>query len=89
MLCTANPCPLLSTSGATWDYQQNDEMEKEVAERVQNHYQHWWEGRGDKQNHTLFLACSGVGTGKSRLLQELPGIVKRTAKTEALKKETG
>ena len=60
-------------------------MEAKVADRMVHHYTNWKEGKSDKLNHTLFLATSGVGTGKSRLLMELPDIVMRTAKDEELK----
>lgn len=82
----ADPHSLLSTSGADWPYQQDHEMEEEIKEKVEDHYRNWSKKKSDKLNHTLFLACSGVGTGKSRLLTELPGIVKRKAQDAALKR---
>lgn len=42
------------------------------------HFNSWKQKKYDKQLHPLFFIASGPGTGKSRLCQEFPRIIKQT-----------
>ena len=66
--------PLLSTTGADWDYCGKAELVEAMQASIQK--LHDAKGRGpDKQAHPLFIAFAGPGQGKSRLLTEFPGLL--------------
>jgi hypothetical protein len=49
-----------------------------LREEIHLHYINWRDGVRDALGHTLFLCMSGPGTGKSRLLNEFPRLVKES-----------
>jgi hypothetical protein len=70
---------LVMTSGVNWTYQMPPPEELEViSSAMQMHFSSWRNKNKDKLLHSLFLALSGPGTGKSRMLQEFP-LILRTA----------
>ena len=59
---------------------------KSLAKPLNTHFGNWEQKRADKGNHPLFFVCSGAGTGKSRLLDELPRLaLEAVADNEALR----
>lgn len=72
------PLSLLQTEGLNWDYQPDPTIFTTLRQEVQMHYERWRDKNTDKQGHPLFLCRSGPGTGKSRLLQEFPRLVKES-----------
>jgi hypothetical protein len=72
------PYPLLQTEGSKWKYQEDPELCNTLQKEIQIHYDNWVAGVRDKQKHPLFLCMSGPGTGKSRLLNEFPRLVKES-----------
>jgi len=71
-----DPIELVGTVGVDWPYQQSPGLKQLLQKEISTHYQYWKKMVFDKTVHPLFLALSGAGTGKSRLLQELPSIAK-------------
>lgn len=64
---------LLETDGAQWDYCGRADL----VQNLQGPFDILVEnkGKGDKQLHPLLIAFACPGQGKSRFLQELPGII--------------
>jgi hypothetical protein len=73
-----DPFPLLQTEGSKWEYQTDPGFSGILRDAIQMHYDSWRQGIKDKQCHPLFLCLSGPGTGKSRLLNEFPRLVKES-----------
>jgi hypothetical protein len=69
------PQRLVQTTGAAWEYQPSEASIAQLAAGLPEHFSRWKDSRKDK-NHPLFLALSGPGTGKSRLLDELPSLAR-------------
>ena len=66
--------PLLSTTGADWDYCGKEELVEATQASVEK--LHDAKGHGpDKQAHPVFIAFAGPGQDKSRLLTQFPGLV--------------
>ena len=64
-----DPCPLLGTLGATWDYCGSEELRQFMKPGLMT----LCENKGknaDKKMHPIFLALAAPGQGKSRFLQE-------------------
>jgi hypothetical protein len=59
-----------------WPYQKSPDVLSALGAHLPSHFQNWKLGKKDKQSHPLFLVCSSPGTGKSRLLQELPSLAR-------------
>ena len=74
------PRPFVQTTGSIWDYQAPKNVLDTLKEALPDHYQKWQDRKTDK-NHPLFLVFSGPGCGKSRLLDELPGLAKESVKS--------
>jgi hypothetical protein len=74
---------LVSSSGALWQYQQSPELSSDTVRTLRDtlpeHFRRWRAGQFDKQNHPLYLCCTGPGLGKSRLLQEMPVLLNSAA----------
>jgi hypothetical protein len=68
---------LVGTPGKKWAYQSDPAWKDTLKTEIQNHFDQWRNGSFDKQSHPLFLCPSGAGTGKSRLLDEFPGLLRR------------
>ncbi|KAL3667567.1 hypothetical protein V7S43_007121 [Phytophthora oleae] len=66
---------LVSSAGATWDFQNPLDNDK-LSDAIREHYDAWSIGSHDKISHPLFVCLSGPGTGKSRVLDEFPTLVK-------------
>eukprot|EP00644_Phytophthora_capsici_P001142 jgi/Phyca11/129711/e_gw1.86.23.1 len=69
------PKPFVSSEGATWDFQ-NPLDNEQLSNAIRKHYDAWKRGYYDKILHPLFTCWSGPGTGKSRLLDEFPKLLK-------------
>ncbi|KAK1930433.1 hypothetical protein P3T76_014104 [Phytophthora citrophthora] len=70
---------LCSSHGSTWKYQGKPELVETLVEPLVGHYNAWKRGDEDKQNHALHLVMSGPGTGKSRMLDEMKGLLYEAA----------
>ncbi|KAL4094494.1 hypothetical protein PRIC1_010155 [Phytophthora ramorum] len=68
--------PLVSSVGSEWDFQDPSSLE-DVADAIPAHFAAWKKSRHDKRSHPLFLCLDGPGTGKSRLLNEFPRLLKK------------
>ncbi|KAG7376546.1 hypothetical protein PHYPSEUDO_013157 [Phytophthora pseudosyringae] len=69
------PKRLCGSTGQDWPYQGAAELGARLADPLAQHYDAWQKGNQDKQNHALFLVLSGPGTGKSRMLDEMQGLL--------------
>mmetsp|Transcript_40388 Transcript_40388/g.84053 ORF Transcript_40388/g.84053 Transcript_40388/m.84053 type:complete len:348 (-) Transcript_40388:141-1184(-) len=78
------PYPLLATTGSKWEYQPDEKIFDTLREEITNHFRYWEQGKGDNQNHPLFLVCSGPDTGKSRLLTAFPRLAVEAIRTGPL-----
>jgi hypothetical protein len=67
----------LGTSGHDWEFQENKEWKKKILCGLASYYESYLSKNMDKGRRTVFLSFAGAGTGKSRLLQEFHGLVKR------------
>lgn len=74
---------LLATLGKNWTYQVSNDVFKLLSPSIREHFANWSESKKDKQLHPLYLCLSGPGTGKSRLLEEFPKLLKRSLTTES------
>lgn len=72
------PKHFLFSEGSKWEYQSDPNVHALLRYEITNHYSYWKEGIKDKHTHPLFLCLSGPGTGKSRLLNEFPRLVKES-----------
>jgi hypothetical protein len=72
------PRPLLQTEGSKWEYQCDPTFHGILRSEIKMHFDNWKGKRSDKQGHPLFLCLSGPGTGKSRLLNEFPRLIKES-----------
>ncbi|KAG9402538.1 hypothetical protein AC1031_007148 [Aphanomyces cochlioides] len=80
------PKRLCRSSGQDWPYQGAPELATELTKPIAEHYKAW---QMDKQNHTIILVLSGPGTGKSRMQDEMKGLLCEAAvqsKNQALMK---
>ncbi|KAG1711953.1 hypothetical protein DVH05_009193 [Phytophthora capsici] len=66
---------LCSSTGSKWEYQGGKELVEALAKPLVDHYNAWKLGNQDKQSHPLPLVLSGPGTGKSRMLDEMKGLL--------------
>ncbi|KAJ8525813.1 hypothetical protein ON010_g15301 [Phytophthora cinnamomi] len=73
------PNPLCNTFGKAWPYQGREKIAATVAGPLVDHFNAWKDGNDDKQTHAINLVLSGPGTGKSRMLDEMDGILLRAA----------
>ena len=79
-----DPCPLLATPGATWDYYGGEELRQFMKPGLMT----LCENKGknaDKKMHPIFLALAAPGQGKSRFLQEFHNLVEGDAVLNATK----
>ncbi len=67
--------PFVGTPGGEWVYQKSDTVLEQLGDELPKHHALWCDRKKDK-SHPLFLALSGPGTGKSRLLDELPDLAR-------------
>ncbi|KAE9268264.1 hypothetical protein PF001_g29723 [Phytophthora fragariae] len=74
------PMRLCTSDGQDWSYQGASELVAEVAQPLVAHYEAWKLGYHDKQNHAINLVMDGRGTGKSRMLDEMKGLLCEAAK---------
>ncbi|KAE9013785.1 hypothetical protein PF011_g8333 [Phytophthora fragariae] len=70
------PKPLVESIGAKWDFQNSLDLGN-LSYAIGQHYQAWRDGKTDKRTHPLFVCLDGPGTGKSRLLDEFPNVLKQ------------
>jgi hypothetical protein len=73
------PKRLCGSPGHAWLYQGRTELAVSVVAPLVQHYKAWQDGKTDKQVHSLFLVLSGPGTGKSRMLDEMKGLLRTAA----------
>jgi hypothetical protein len=73
---------LLATLGKNWNYQVSDNFFNPLSSSIRDHFVNWSESKQDKQLHPLYLCLSGPGTGKSRLLEEFPKLLKHSLMTD-------
>ncbi|CAJ0880986.1 5315_t:CDS:2 [Entrophospora sp. SA101] len=64
------PPQLLTSSGASWDFQLNDDLRTILAREVPDHYEHYCENQWDKVHMPTYLFLAGAGSGKSRNANE-------------------
>ncbi|KAE9068544.1 hypothetical protein PF006_g29768, partial [Phytophthora fragariae] len=74
------PMRLCTSDGQDWAYQGTSELAAELAQPLVTHYKAWELGYEDKQNHAINLVVGGTGTGKSRMLDEMKGLLCEAAK---------
>ncbi|KAE8984869.1 hypothetical protein PR002_g22801 [Phytophthora rubi] len=74
------PKRLCTGYGQDWTYQGALELVTELARPLVTHYEAWKLGYEDKQNHAINLVVGGRGTGKSRMLDEMKGLLCEAAK---------
>ncbi|KAE8971311.1 hypothetical protein PR003_g27972 [Phytophthora rubi] len=74
------PKRLCTSDGQDWAYQGASELVAELAKPLVAHYEAWELGYEDKQNHAINLVVGGPGTGKSRMLEEMKGLLCEAAK---------
>ena len=72
--------PFVQTTGSVWEYQPPENVLEPLNKNLPKHYHLWKQEKTDK-SHPLFLVFSGPGTGKSRLLDELPELAKKSVKS--------
>ncbi|KAF1782670.1 hypothetical protein GQ600_25718 [Phytophthora cactorum] len=73
------PKRLCTSTGQDWPYQGAAELGTSLADPLVQHYNSWQHGIQDKQTHALFLVLSGPGTGNSRMLDEMKGLLCKAA----------
>jgi len=64
------PPQLVTSSGASWDFQLNDDLQTILAREVPDHYKHYCENQWDKVYMPTYLFLAGAGSGKSRNANE-------------------
>ncbi|CAG8799103.1 24262_t:CDS:2, partial [Racocetra persica] len=64
------PEPLLSTSGADWEYHPHPSLKHILRSELKQHYENFCSGCFDKMLLPLYLFLSGIGTRKSRNASE-------------------
>nr|ALV13261.1 CRN112c [Phytophthora sojae] len=69
------PRRLCASSGQDWPYQGESELAGHLVEPLALHYTAWYLQNEDKQNHAINLVLSGPGTGKSRMLDQMKGLM--------------
>ncbi|KAE9061779.1 hypothetical protein PF005_g30033, partial [Phytophthora fragariae] len=74
------PQRLCTGDGQDWAYQGASELVVELTRPLDAHYDAWKLGYEDKQNHALNVVVGGRGTGKSRMLDEMKGLLCEAAK---------
>ncbi|KAE9266940.1 hypothetical protein PR003_g31946 [Phytophthora rubi] len=70
------PKSLVGSIGANWDFQNSLNIGN-LSYAIGQHYQAWTKGKTDKRSHPLFVCSGGPGTGKSKLLDELPNVLRQ------------
>lgn len=65
-----------TTAGAAWDFQDTAVDKRVIAQDLKVHFAAWRQESPSKHCQSVFVCCDGPGTGKSRLLDEFPTIVK-------------
>ncbi|KAH9149409.1 hypothetical protein AeRB84_007517 [Aphanomyces euteiches] len=75
MLEWREPKRLCRSSGQDWPYQGASNLAVQLTESLAQHYKSWQEKNQDKQNHAIIVVSSGPGTGKSRMLDEMKGLL--------------
>jgi hypothetical protein len=68
---------------ADWEYQPSESNQTLLKENLPLHFASWQQGKEDKQLHPVFMVLSGPGTGKSRLLDEMPVLCCEAVPTDA------
>ena len=68
------PLPFLTTSGAEWPYQGSTDVVEKLREGLEMRYSSWTKKTLDKKMCPVFTVLGGPGSGKSRMLQEFPGL---------------
>ncbi|KAK1941272.1 hypothetical protein P3T76_007138 [Phytophthora citrophthora] len=76
------PKPLCKGSGMNWEYQGASKIANSLRDPLVKHFKAWKDGRGDKSAHAMNLVLSGPGTGKSRMLDEMPKLLREAAVQE-------
>lgn len=56
--------------GSSWQYQESSLINCTLKNGLQQQFHASYVLHGDKSTHPLFIICCGIGTGKSRLLDE-------------------
>lgn len=65
----------MQSTGASRDFQHPGTSINSIINAIPGHFEAW-KRIHEKKDHPLFLVVSGAGTGKSRLLQEFPKILR-------------
>ncbi|ETI35539.1 hypothetical protein F443_18128 [Phytophthora nicotianae P1569] len=73
------PKRLCASSGQDWPYQGAPELVDLLVKPLIKHYNAWHRYNEDKQNHAINLVLGGAGTGKSRTLDEMKGLLSAAA----------
>ncbi|CAI2197576.1 14524_t:CDS:2, partial [Funneliformis geosporum] len=71
------PVPLLYTEGASWEFQESENLTKLLKKEIEDHYYNFQNGKLDKNLIPIYLILAGAGTGKSRTATELPHLVEK------------
>ncbi|KAE8971528.1 hypothetical protein PR002_g26798 [Phytophthora rubi] len=74
------PMRLCTSDGQDWAYQGAPGLVAELAQPLVAHNEAWKLGYEGKQNYAINLVLDGRGTGKSRMLDEMKGLLCEAAK---------
>jgi hypothetical protein len=74
------PSRFVTSLGSNWEYQPDPYWSEMIRSEIELHYDNWKQGVFGRTSHLLFLCSGAPGSGKSRLLDEFPRLVKESVR---------